>query len=258
MFPNGFSTFTKAKTKAAGMINDKLLHPESIVIVGASNNTSKPGGKIVKNLLDNGFKGDLFAINPNESQIQGIPSFENVGDLPDVDLAILAIPARFCLEVLTELAENNNTKAFIIISAGFGETNEAGKELEDKLVEIVEQNDACLIGPNCIGVMTPNHASVFTTPVPELTPEGCDFISGSGATAVFIMESGIPKGLRFANVFSVGNSAQTGVEDILAYLDENYEQGVSPRVKLLYIENINNPDKLLFHATSLIKKGRMH
>jgi len=103
--------------------------------------------------------------------------------------------------------------------------------------------------------MTPHHASVFTTPIPELTPDGCDFISGSGATAVFIMESGIPKGLRFANVFSVGNSAQTGVEDVLAYLDENYVEGISPKVKLLYIENIDNPDKLLNHATSLINKG---
>jgi acetyltransferase len=237
------------------MINDKLLHPKSIVIVGASNNTSKPGGKIVKNLLDHNFKGDLFAINPNESQIQGIPSFESVAELPDVDLAILAIPAKFCLEMVTQLAEENSTKAFIIISAGFGETSEEGKKLEQKIVEVVEKNDACLIGPNCIGVMTPSHASVFTTPIPELTTEGCDFISGSGATAVFIMESGIPKGLRFANVFSVGNSAHTGVEDVLAYLDENYEPGVSPRVKLLYIENINNPDKLLFHATSLFEKG---
>lgn len=255
MFTIHFSTFTNPKAKVPAMINDKLLHPDSIVIVGASNNTSKPGGKIVKNLFDNKFKGELYAINPNESQIQGIPAFDSVGELPDVDLAILAIPAKYCLETVTQLAEENSTKAFIIISAGFGETDAAGKELEQKIVEVVEKNDACLIGPNCIGVMTPNHASVFTTPIPELTPEGCDFISGSGATAVFIIESGIPKGLRFANVFSVGNSAQTGVEDILAYLDETYVDGISPRVKLLYIENINNPDKLLTHATSLMNKG---
>ncbi len=237
------------------MINEKLLQPESIVIVGASNNIFKPGGKIVKNLLDNHFKGHLFAINPNESQVQGIPCFPDVGELPDVDLAILAIPAKYCLKVITELAENNGTKAFIIISAGFGETDEAGKELERKIVKVIDEHDACLIGPNCIGVMTPHHASVFTTPIPELTTEGCDFISGSGATAVFIMESGIPKGLRFASVFSVGNSAQTGVEDVLEYLDENYVEGISPKVKLLYIENIDNPDKLLYHSTSLINKG---
>ncbi|WP_297089597.1 acetate--CoA ligase [uncultured Draconibacterium sp.] len=237
------------------MINEKLLQPKSIVVVGASNNISKPGGKVVKNLLDHHFEGDLFAINPNESKVQGIPSFADVAELPEVDLAILAIPAKFCLQTVTDLAEHNNTKAFIIISAGFGETNEAGKILEQQIVEVVEKHQACLIGPNCIGVMTPAHASVFTTPIPELTSKGCDFISGSGATAVFIMESGIPKGLRFANVFSVGNSAQLGVEDVLAYLDETYEEGVSARVKLLYIENINSPDKLLLHASSLIKKG---
>ncbi|WP_319480962.1 acetate--CoA ligase family protein [uncultured Draconibacterium sp.] len=237
------------------MINEKLLRPNSIVVVGASNNIAKPGGKIIKNLLDHNFVGDLFAINPNESKIQGIPAFPDVAELPEIDLAILAIPAKYCLQTITDLAEQNNTKAFIIISAGFGETSDAGKELEQQIVKVVDEHDACLIGPNCIGVMTPWHASVFTTPIPELTSEGCDFISGSGATAVFIMESGIPKGLRFASVFSVGNSAQTGVEDVLAYLDEHYVDGESPRVKLLYIENINDPDKLLHHATSLIKKG---
>ncbi|NQU51210.1 MAG: CoA-binding protein, partial [Bacteroidetes bacterium] len=237
------------------MINKKLLNPESIVIIGASNNISKPGGKIVKNLIDNQFKGDLFAVNPYESQVQGIPAFNSVSKLPDVDLAILAIPAKFCLKAVTELAEQKNTKAFIIISAGFGEIDEVGKQMAVEIAKVVTENNACLIGPNCIGVMTPLHASVFTTPIPKLTPQGCDFISGSGATAVFIIESGIPKGLRFANVFSVGNSAQTGVEDVLAYLDENYIPEVSSKVKLLYIENINNPDKLLLHASSLIQKG---
>ncbi len=237
------------------MINDKLLHPKSIAIIGASNNISKPGGKIVKNLIDNNFKGDLFAVNPKETEVQGIVSYKSADDLPDVDLAVLAIPAQFCLETVTTLAEQKNTGAFIIISAGFGETDEAGKKLEAEIAAVVTRNNGCLIGPNCIGVMTPDHTSVFTTPIPKLTPSGCDFISGSGATAVFIIESGIPKGLRFANVFSVGNSAQTGVEDILEYLDETYVHGVSPKIKLLYIENIDEPDKLLHHASSLIKKG---
>ena len=237
------------------MINDKLFHPKSIAVIGASNNISKPGGKIVRNLLDNHFAGQLYAVNPNETTVQGIPSFTDVDELPSVDLAILAVAAPLCLPAIKVLAEQNDTKAFIIISAGFGEINEAGKLLEKEIVEIVNNHNACLIGPNCIGIMTPDHASVFTTPIPNLTPDGCDFISGSGATAVFIIESGIPKGLRFANVFSVGNSAQTGVEDVLAYLDENYIEGESPKVKLLYIENIGDPDKLLFHASSLIRKG---
>ncbi len=237
------------------MINEKLFHPESIAVIGASNNTSKPGGKIVKNLTEHSFKGKLYVVNPNDKEVQGIPAFAKVEDLPPVDLAILAIPAQFCLPAVEVLAAQKNTKAFIIISAGFGETSTEGKRLEQKMAAVADRHNACLIGPNCIGVMTPHHTSVFTTPVPPLTPKGCDFISGSGATAVFIMESGIPKGLRFANVFSVGNSAQTGVEEVLAYLDENYVEGVSSRVKLLYIENINDPDKLLYHASSLIRKG---
>ncbi|MCG6190566.1 acetate--CoA ligase family protein [Maribellus maritimus] len=237
------------------MINRQLLQPKSIAIVGASNTISKPGGKIIKNLIDFGFDGEIYAVNPKETQVQGIPSFSSVEELPSVDLAVLAIPAKFCLETVKILTEQNDTKAFIIISAGFGETDDEGKKLEQEIADIVNQNNACLIGPNCIGVMTPQHASVFTTPVPKLTPDGCDFISGSGATAVFIIESGIPKGLRFAHVFSVGNSAQTGVEDVLQYLDENYVEGQSSKVKLLYIENIDNPDKLLIHASSLVNKG---
>jgi acetate---CoA ligase (ADP-forming) len=237
------------------MITEQLFRPKSIAIIGASNNISKPGGKIIKNLIEQQFVGELYAVNPNETKVQGIPCFALVEELPSVDLAVLAIPAKYCLETVQYLAEQNDTKAFIIISAGFGEINEAGKKLEQEIAEIVTLNNGCLIGPNCIGVLTPAHASVFTTPIPKLTPDGCDFISGSGATAVFIIESGIPKGLRFASVFSVGNSAQTGVEDVLEYLDESYREGVSSKVKLLYIENMVNPDKLLFHASSLVNKG---
>lgn len=237
------------------MINDKLINPDSIAVIGASNNIMKPGGKIVKNLTGHFFAGKIYVVNPKEKEIQGLPAYADVRDLPPVDLAVLAIPAAYCPEAVEVLASRKNTKAFIVISAGFGESGEEGKKLEQQMVEAVNRHVACLIGPNCIGVMTPRHASVFTSPVPPLVSSGCDLISGSGATAVFIMESGIPKGLRFAHIFSVGNSAQTGVEDVLAYLDETYEPGVSSRVKLLYIENIDNPDRLLIHASSLIRKG---
>jgi acetate---CoA ligase (ADP-forming) len=237
------------------MINEKLFNPDSIAIIGASNDIMKPGGKIVKNLVEQKYKGKLYLVNPREDVIQGIPVYRKTEDLPVVDLAILAIPARYCLASVEVLASEKCTKAFIIVSAGFGETGEEGKKLEQNLADVVNRYNACMIGPNCIGVMTPHHASVFTTPIPPLTAHGCDFISGSGATAVFIIESGISKGLRFSNVISVGNSAQTGVEDLLQYLDENYISGLSSKVKLLYIENISNPDKLLYHASSLIRKG---
>lgn len=99
------------------------------------------------------------------------------------------------------------------------------------------------------------HHSVFTKPIPNLNPQGVDFISGSGATAVFILESAVIKGLQFNSVWSVGNGKQIGIEDVLQYMDENFNPDTDSNVKLLYIENISNPDKLLFHASSLIRKG---
>lgn len=237
------------------MIAKELFKPKSIVVVGASNDISKPGGRVVKHLVDGKFKGPLYTVNPKEDSIQGLPCYHNVKDLPQVDLAVIAIAAKYAPEAVEVLTKEKGTKAIIIISAGFGEESHEGKVLEDKIVEYCNAAGASLIGPNCTGVLTPDHRSIFTGPMPELDPKGCDFITGSGATGVFILEASIPAGLRFANVFTVGNSAQLGVEEILEHLDETFDPETSSRVKLLYIENIRKPEKLLKHAQSLIKKG---
>jgi acyl-CoA synthetase (NDP forming) len=176
------------------MVNHQLIHPESIVVVGASNNIAKPGGKLFHNIRTGTFKGKLYALNPKEETIQGLPSFPGVEELPPTDLAILAIPASLCLDTVRDLAEKKGTRAFIIVSAGFSEENEAGAKIEREIVKICKAHDAALIGPNCIGVLTPAYQGVFTLPIPRLDPQGCDFISGSGATAVFIMEAGLQKG----------------------------------------------------------------
>ncbi len=237
------------------MINQQLINPKSIVVVGASNDIHKPGGKILKNLIDNNFKGKLYATNLKEDNVQGIKSYRNIKDLPNVDLAIIAIAAKFCPQTVDILTKEKNTRAFIILSAGFSEENKQGAELEKQVVKSINAVDGCLIGPNCIGVLNQNYTGVFTTPIPKLDPKGCDFISGSGATAVFIMESGIPNGLTFSSVYSVGNSAQLGVEEILKYMDQSFDPEKSSKVKLLYIESISKPKMLFKHARSLIKKG---
>jgi len=237
------------------MINEQLINPKSIVIAGGSNDITKPGGKVLKNIIDGNFAGDIYVINPKEDEVQGIKSYKSAADLPEADLAVLAIATRFVLETVEILARQKNTRAFILLSAGFSEESEEGAKLEKQVVEIINSVNGTLIGPNCTGVLTPNHHSVFTYPIPKLDTKGCDFISGSGATACFIMEAGIPKGLTFANVFSVGNSAQVGVEEVLKYLDESFDKESSSKVKLLYIENISKPGMLLKHASSLIRKG---
>ena len=237
------------------MINEKLINPDSIVIVGGSDDLFKPGGKVLKNIIDGKYNGKLYVVNPNKDKIQGIKSYRDLNDIPDADLAILAISASLCLAAVEILVRDKKTMAFIIISAGFSEAGDEGLKLEKEIVELIDHVGGCLIGPNCIGVVTQSYQGVFTSPVPKLNSRGCDFVSGSGATAVFIFESAMPKGLNFSSVFSVGNSAQTGVEEVLEFWDNTYEPDISSPIKLIYVESIRNPDKLLHHASSLIRKG---
>ena len=237
------------------MINRELLAPQSIAIIGGSNNIHKPGGAVVRNILQGGYEGVLRIVNPKEDEVQGIKVFHDARELPPTELAVLVIPAKFCPDTVELLAKEKNTRAFIIISAGFGEETKAGAEMEQRILDTCEQYGAALIGPNCIGLLNRNHHSVFTQPIPKLHPQGVDFVSGSGATAVFILESAVIKGLQFNSVWSIGNGKQIGIEDVLQYMDEHFNPATDSKVKLLYIENISNPDKLLYHAGSLIRKG---
>ena len=237
------------------MINRELLQPQSIVVIGGSNNVHKPGGAIVRNILQGGYQGTLRVVNPKEDEVQGIKVFHDARELPPTELAVLVIPAKMCPDAVELLASEKQTKAFIIISAGFGEETKAGAKMEERIIETCEKYGCALIGPNCIGLLNRHHHSVFTKPIPALNPKGVDFVSGSGATAVFILESAVIKGLQFNSVWSIGNGKQIGIEDVLQYMDEHFNAETDSPVKLLYIENISNPDKLLFHASSLIRKG---
>jgi acyl-CoA synthetase (NDP forming) len=237
------------------MINKELVDPKSIVVVGGSNDVTKPGGKVLKNLIDGNYQGNLYVVNLKEKEVQGIRSYQEPAGLPNVEMAIIAIAARFTFDWVKFLTEEKNTKAFIILSAGFSELNEEGRKIEKQIVEQVNKFDAALIGPNCIGMLTPAFHGVFTQPIPKLDSHGCDLLSGSGATACYFMESGIHKGLSFSKIISTGNSAQMGIEEMIQYMDESSPPETTSRVKLLYFENINKPQLLLKHASSLIRKG---
>ena len=212
------------------MINRQLLHPESN-------------------------KGTLRVVNPREDEIQGIKAFHDAKELPPTEMAILVVAAKYCPDYVKYLAAEKEVKAFIIISAGFGEETQEGAERERQILDYCNQYGCALIGPNCIGMMNDWYHGVFTKPIPQLRPEGVDFISGSGATAVFILESAVIKGLPFNSVWSIGNGKQIGIEDVLQYMDEHFNPEQDSKIKLLYIENIADPDKLLYHAGSLIRKG---
>ncbi len=236
------------------MINQQLLAPKSIAVIGGSNDLSKPGGRVISNLLA-GNSPELYIVNPKEDEIQGLKCYKNIENLPNVDLAIICIAAKFCKSTIETLCSTKNTKAIIIVSAGFSEVGEEGKQLEKEIVDVCNKYKASLIGPNCIGMLTPVYSGIFIGPIPKLDNAGCDFVSGSGATAVYILKEANTLGLNFASLYSVGNSAQIGVEDVLEYWDNTFDPKTSALVKLIYVENIKEPQRLLKHCRSLIKKG---
>ncbi|MBQ4163383.1 MAG: CoA-binding protein, partial [Parabacteroides sp.] len=117
------------------MINRELINPRSIVVVGGSNNVHKPGGRIVRNLLDGNYAGDLCVVNSKEDEVQGVKSYHSVHDIPDTELAIVAIPGPACPEAVDVLAKQKKVKAFIVISAGFGEETKEGGILEEQMLK---------------------------------------------------------------------------------------------------------------------------
>lgn len=236
------------------MIVREIIEPKSIVVVGGSKDTRKPGGKVLENIIRGNFDGELFVVNPKEKVVQNVQAFPSCEELPPVELAIFAIPAGLIPDAMEQLTEHG-LRAFIVLSAGFSEMGEEGKKLEKKIIDIVEKVNGTLIGPNCIGVITKKYKGVFAGPIPEYAQMGCDFVSASGATAVFILEEAIVRGIRFSEIFSVGNSAQIGIEEVLEYWDQNYQPEFSSKVKLIYAEQISNPKKFLEHCISLKEKG---
>ncbi|MBD8390287.1 acetate--CoA ligase family protein [Dysgonomonas sp. BGC7] len=237
------------------MIYDKLINPKSIVVVGASDNILKPGGSVLYNLITGTFTNDLYAVNARGGTIQGVKAYQSIEDIPQTDLAIISVPANQCLHTVEYLAANKGVKAFIVFSAGFSEESEEGAVLEKQLLDIVNKAGVLMIGPNCSGFFNTVHQSIFTRPVPILDPQGVDIISSSGGTITYIIESAMRIGLRFNSAWSIGNSAQIGVEDILEHLDSEFDPQTSPKIKLLYLEKIADPDRFLQHSASLINKG---
>jgi acyl-CoA synthetase (NDP forming) len=230
-----------------------LFRPRSIVIVGGSESKLKPGGTVLANIVEHHYKGTIYVVNPG-GPVMGLPTFPSINDVPGTpELGIVAIPARSVAHALEELGRKG-TKAVIILSAGFGEKDEKGKEEEKRLLSIAGSMGMTIIGPNCSGFMTYHYSGKFAGIIPELEQGSIDFISGSGATVDLVMEQAVLRGLKFCNVVNVGNSIQIGVEDLFALYDENYEVDGSP-ILLLYLENLKKPGLFLKAARSLTKKG---
>jgi acetyltransferase len=231
-------------------ILNNFFNPSSIALIGASRFPGKVGYEILKNILNSGFKGKIYPINPNAEEIFGLKSFKSILDIPEkIDLSIIAIPSKFVPEVLKECGENGN-KASIIISAGFKEIGPEGLSLEKKLIDIAHEYGIRILGPNCLGIIdtyTPLNAS-FSANMP---PKGnVAFISQSGALLTAVLDWALLKNFGFSKIISMGNKADINEIDLLNFLgNDPYTKAI-----LLYVEGIDKGKEFLKIAKENIKK----
>ncbi len=216
-----------------------FIYPESVAVIGASSNQEKIGFTIVKNLLNYGYRGKLYLVNPKETNILGFDVYHDIKSIKeDVDLVFIVTPAKIVPSIIEDCAERN-VKGAIIVSSGFGEMGSEGKKIERDMVEKSRKSGMRILGPNSIGVISPKSRIPWALPLlpHHLYDEGdVAFISQSGGvTTTFSLMAG-ERNLKFKAVVHIGNESDLGVEDWIEYFGE--EKGV--RVIAVFIEGVKN------------------
>ena len=231
---------------------DKILYPESVALIGASEKEGSVGNELLKRITEFKYNGKLYPINPKHSFIMGIKCYAKITDIVDeIDLAIIAVPAKFVSGVIDEchLAQVHNV---VIISSGFKEIGDEGKELEEKLKNQIEKYNMTLVGPNCLGVFNAdgklNFDGCFGPTIPEVGTIG--FATQSGALAGGVFNISKSARIGFSQMVSLGN--QTDV-DALSVL-EQWENDDNVAQILLYLESIKDPEKFRKLATKIARK----
>jgi acyl-CoA synthetase (NDP forming) len=203
---------------------DYMFHPQSVAVVGAS--TSQGPGSFVDAILEMGFKGALYPVNPKAEEISGLKCYPRLTDTPgDVDHVISSVPLRF-VEDLVEDCAAKRVKVLHFFTAGFGETgDEAAAQLETRVLARAGQLGIRVIGPNCMGLYVPASGLAF---MPGLPTEagGVALLSQSGANAGEFCRTGAVRGLRYSKVVSYGNGSDVRESELLEYVAEDPETAV--------------------------------
>ncbi len=218
---------------------DSLLRPDSIAVVGASRRPDTIGHQIMANLLDHGFTGPVYPVNPGARSIHSVRAYPSVSELPEVpELAVVVVPKEGVQDVVEECGRSG-VRGIVVISAGFREVGGAGVEREDRLVEAVERHGMRMVGPNCMGVLNTAPAvrmnATFAPTMPP--PGGVAFMSQSGAMGVTILDYAAEWGIGISQFVSVGNKPDVSGNDLLEYWGSDEDVDVI----LMYLENFGDP-----------------
>jgi acyl-CoA synthetase (NDP forming)/RimJ/RimL family protein N-acetyltransferase len=218
-----------------------VLAPSSVVVVGAGGRDRSVGRELLRNLLQGGFRGELFVVNPNRRQVLGVPSVPSALDLPTVpDLAVIAVPADRVVDAVADCGRRG-VRGVVVISSGFGEFSSAGRQRQQQLVQVVREHGMRLIGPNCLGLInTDPMVRLNATFAPLVVPAGgLALASQSGALGIAILRAAASSGLGIAQFVSIGNKADVSGNDLLI------AWAADRRVTVigLYLESFGNPRK---------------
>jgi acetyltransferase len=213
-----------------------LFSPKSVAVFGASDSPDSVGQIVFQNMLESGFHGALYPINPKHAQIQGHQAYTSISQVPEpVELAVIATPAISVPDII-EKCGKHNVKAAVIITAGFSETGAAGKVLEEAILKNAQRYGIRLIGPNCLGLMRPDIGLNATFNKGNALPGNLAFISQSGALCTAILDWAKTSDVGFSSVISTGSSLDVDFGEILDYLISD----TKTHSILLYIEGIRN------------------
>ncbi|HEW63991.1 acetate--CoA ligase family protein [Fervidicoccus fontis] len=215
-----------------------FFEPKSIAVIGASNNETKLGHQVFKNLLS--YKGKVFPVNVKEESIMGVKAYKTIKDIQDeIDLSVIVVPKPAVKQAVIESGEKG-AKGIIIITAGFGETGERGKEEERELVRVAHDYGMRVIGPNCVGVMN-TKIDLNATFIEKAKKGSVTFISQSGALGGGIVYKTIKENIGFAKFVSVGNMSDVDFSDLIEYFSRDPDTASI----LLYLEGVKSGKRFL-------------
>jgi acetate---CoA ligase (ADP-forming) len=216
-----------------------ILEPASVALVGASRKPGSVGAEVLRNLVESGYGGALYPINPGAEELQGVRAYPSLAAVPgEVELAVVAVPAPAVIETAREAA-TQGARALVVLSAGFSETGEEGTRRERVLLAVCRETGMRLVGPNCLGVLsTAEGAPLNATFIPDPPPPGkVAFASQSGALGLALAEFSRERLLGVSSFVSLGNRADVTANDFLEFWEEDGRTSVA----LMYIESFSNP-----------------
>ncbi len=219
----------------------RLLTPSSVAVVGASNDGDKIGNALLRHLLDYGFAGPVYPVNPSARHVRGVPAYADIESIPDdVDLAVVAVPADEVAGVV-EACRRKQVRGLVVVSGGFGETGPEGREVERRLVASARASGMRVVGPNCLGIVNTDTGVRLNASLAPMVPGRgrVGFFAQSGALGVALLERARSRGIGLSTFVSAGNRADVSGNDMLQY----WATDAGTEVVLLHLESFGNPRK---------------